>query len=203
MDSAELKAFYGDLPSGEKEAFKMGALRDLYTSETDSVIKNLENSNIEKKFVAVFDRKALNKTKNLLAREDEYNVLENMAKAQRGAGAHDSVANTITGGVSEGLPGIGHRRAYSLTGLQFAGADAILEALQTNKLPTSVKQEVIKKLRSSKSLDEAISKMYKSKTLRDNAALKGVLAKTRRVGTGQLAAGSLLNSVMGEQAKDK
>lgn len=192
MDSKTLDKYLSKLKTPqEKSAFQNGATTNLFVDDNPGVLATLTRANAQDKIAKTFGGQSAKNIKDLAERESAYAATNEgvLGAVKRGAGK--SAEGAITGGKAGGLPLLGHRRAYSATGLQFATADAILEAVQRAQLPTQVKQSLVKTLTSTKNPQKVLEEMMQNKQVRDALDKTGFLNAQQNFGAAQTATGVL------------
>lgn len=177
----DLKDQFAALAPAEKKAFRQGATERLF--EMGGASKNMEAGLLEdiskigtrNKIGVIFGTKKIGAIEKAIEKERVY---ANTSKAaSEGVQREiDQWANqAVSDSKSAGLPLLGHRRAYSSTGLTFATADALVEALGSKKMDPRVHEGLVNILMNSQNPAQALYAMEKRQLGREGEELMKLL----------------------------
>lgn len=151
-----------EMTTKERIAFKNGATEALYnlggeaSGEAPDLLKAVNEVGAKNKLKMIYGEAKLKSIDETVKREGIYSGTATAALTGAQKGNAEVAKGWMSSLKSFGIPWLQERRAYSPTGLGFATADALLEALGTSKMDPRVRQEVARILMNSKTPAQAL-----------------------------------------------
>ena len=193
MTQGALRETFEGMTRAEQNAFKHGSTEALFNaagkSQADEagLLTTLNEVGTRNKLKIVYGDNKVKALDEAINREEIYKNTSVAALAGASKEAMKNAETRLSPWKNLGIPIFGHRRAYSLTGLSFAGADALVEALGSKTMDPRVRQEVSRILMNSKTPALALSNLESRQLGREAAEL--VKKMKKRIGHDTVSSG--------------